>query len=246
MKKKASLIIGNICSLASKEDVSPYLMKLIAPLQKVVLDPQPEIRAIAAHSMGMLTKEMGENEIQNLLNWLIEHIYEDSSVSERSGSAQGLAEVMAHISTQRFNEILQELEDNFKHPRACVREGVLWTISFLPNTLQDRFPPLIPRLLPAIINGLADEVDMVAQVSLKAGQVVVTVFGKSELNDILPQLLNGMMDSDWRIRQSSAHLTGDLLYILLDSGSSLGMLLEVSRPWVCLKKRMIPVWPQWV
>ena len=78
MKKKASLIIGNICSLASKEDVSPYLMKLIAPLQKVVLDPQPEIRAIAAHSMGMLTKEMGENEIQNLLNWLIELVLQSS------------------------------------------------------------------------------------------------------------------------------------------------------------------------
>ncbi|KAK8789928.1 hypothetical protein WA158_006708 [Blastocystis sp. Blastoise] len=211
-KRKASLIVGNICALASKEDVTPYLKVLLNPLKKVVVDPQPDIRAVAAHSMGMLTKEMGENEMEDLLNWLIEHIYEDSSVSERSGAAQGLAEVMAYLTEQTFNETLQELMDNFKHPRYYVREGVLWTISFLPNTLKERFPALIPRLLPAIISGLADESDMVAEVSLKAGQVVVSIFGKKEMDHILPQLLEGMMDTDWRIRQSSAQLCGDLLY----------------------------------
>lgn len=213
-KKKAALIVGNICSLANKSDVMPYLPQLLPPLKKCLMDPLPDVRAVAAHSIGMLGHEVGEEEMKDVLDWLIEKVYEDSTVAERSGAAQGLADLLASVNPTRFQQVLDELLKNSSHPRACVREGVLWTISFLPSTLGERFAKLIPVILPSIISGLADESDMVAEVALRAGQVLVKTYAKTQMSVVLPPLKAAMMDDDWRIRQSSIQLMGELLYTL--------------------------------
>ena len=213
-KKKAALIVGNICSLASRDDVLPYLAKLLIPLKKCLMDPLPDVRAVAAHSIGLLGREVGEEEMKDVLEWLIEKVYEDSTVAERSGAAQGLADLMVSLSEDHFQEILKELLLNATHPRACVREGVMWTISFLPSTLKDRFASLVSVILPAIVSGLADESEMVAEVALRAGRVIVQNYAKSNLDQVLPPIKKAMMDDDWRIRQSSVMLMGELLYTL--------------------------------
>ena len=213
-KKKAALIVGNICSLASRDDVLPYLAKLIEPLKKCLVDPLPDVRAVAAHSIGLLGREVGEEDMEDLLEWLIEKVYEDSTVAERSGAAQGLADLLSSFSEARFKEILSELLLNATHQRACVREGVMWTISFLPSTLGSRFAALVPTVLPAIVSGLADESEMVAEVALRDGQVITKNYAKSNLESVLPPIKEAMMDDDWRIRQSSIMLMGELLYTL--------------------------------
>ena len=213
-KKKAALIVGNICSLASRDDVLPYLGKLLEPLKKCLVDPLPDVRAVAAHSIGLLGREVGEEKMEDLLEWLIEKVYEDSTVAERSGAAQGLADLLSSFSEAHFKKILSELLLNATHPRACVREGVMWTISFLPSTLGPRFAALVPTVLPAIVSGLADESEMVAEVALRAGQVIAKNYAKSNLESVLPPIKEAMMDDDWRIRQSSIMLMGELLYTL--------------------------------
>lgn len=213
-KKRAALIVGNICSLASKTDVMPYLGKLLEPLKKCLMDPIPEVRAVAAHSIGMLGREVGEEEMKDVLDWLIEEVYKDSTVAERSGAAQGLADILTSVNSVRFDQILEELLNNSRHPRACVREGVLWTLSFLPSTLGSRFTTLIRSILPAIVSGLADESDMVAEVALRAGQVLVKNYAMTQLDVVLPPIKDAMMNDDWRIRQSSIQLMGELLYTL--------------------------------
>lgn len=213
-KKKAALIVGNICSLANRDDVLPYLPKLLPPLKKCLMDPLPDVRAVAAHSIGMLGREVGEEEMKGVLEWLIEKVYEDSTVAERSGAAQGLADLLTSCSKKSFDAILGELLQNSTHPRACVREGVMWTISFLPSTLGEDFVKLVPVILPAIVSGLADESEMVAEVALRAGQVLVKTYAKTQLDMVLPPIKEAMMDDDWRIRQSSIMLMGELLYTL--------------------------------
>ena len=49
----------------------------------------------------------------------------------------------AEIDVWSVGCILGELLQNAKHPRAYVREGVMWTLSFLPSTLGERFAPLL-------------------------------------------------------------------------------------------------------
>jgi hypothetical protein len=51
---------------------------------------------------------------------------------------------------------------------------------------------------------------------MRAGQSLVTQFSASSLDVMLPPLLDGLFDENWRIRQSSVLLVGDLLVHFLD------------------------------
>jgi hypothetical protein len=56
-----------------------------------------------------------------------------------------------------------------------VREGVLWLISFLPNSLGHSFGHVIERVLPFVLQGLSDDQEGVREVALRAGQVAEPV-----------------------------------------------------------------------
>jgi hypothetical protein len=57
----------------------------------------------------------------------------------------------------------------------------------------------------------------VREVALRSAQVLVATQGKRHSSLILPSLLSGMSDDEWRIRQNSVMLLGELLYLIADT-----------------------------
>ena len=53
--------------------------------------------------------------------------------------------------------------------------------------------------------------------ALKAAQMIVTNYSKSAISLLLPELELGLLDENWRIRQSSLQIMGDLLYKITGS-----------------------------
>eukprot|EP01035_Chromulina_nebulosa_P026853 gene26853-35217_t len=145
---------------------------------------------------------------------MITTLCSEASPVERSGAAQGLAEVCRAIGHDRAEETLFKVLQFKKHPSSAAREGLLWFMSFLPAILNESFSPYIAVSLPVIVAGLSDDNDGVA---LRAGQVIVLKLGIQHANEIVPTLTNGMFDADWRIRQSSVKLLGELLYLVGDT-----------------------------
>ncbi|KAL9269138.1 ILITYHIA-like protein, partial [Drosera capensis] len=92
-KKKASQIVGNMCSLVTEPMyMIPYIGLLLPEVKKVLVDPIPEVRSVAARALGSLIRGMGEENFPDLVPWLLEMLKTDSSNVERSGAAQGLSE----------------------------------------------------------------------------------------------------------------------------------------------------------
>ena len=67
-------------------------------------------------------------------------------------------------------------------------------------------------VLPAILDGLADESEGVRDAALQAGRTAVELFAQTSLPLLLPAVENGIIHDNWRIRQSSVELLGDLLF----------------------------------
>ncbi len=67
-------------------------------------------------------------------------------------------------------------------------------------------------VLPPILNGLADESEGVRQAALAAGRTLVDLYALSALELLLPAVERGCAHENWRIRQSSVELLGDLLF----------------------------------
>lgn len=214
-KKKAALIVGSMCSMINDaKDLVPYMDMVLPSLKTQLMDPIPEVRAVAAKAMGKLVRGLGEKHFSDILSWLLEAIKgEEYGSVERSGAAQGLCEVVVALGKERVEATMYD--DIFplaRHPKFAVREGVLWIIAFLPPAFGKSFSVFLEDALPIVVAGLSDEAESVRDVAMHAGHVVVNAHALSHTKEILPSLEAGLFDDSWRIRQSSVALLGDLMY----------------------------------
>ncbi|CAE7507629.1 ILA, partial [Symbiodinium microadriaticum] len=159
LKRKSAIILGNMCSMISDAKIIvPYLEQVIPGLQDVLLDPIPDIRATCA------------KELSDLVPWLMRTMKGDSSPVERSGAAQGLAEVCLALGDQRIADIVADAIQLSRSASAFAREGLLWLLTFLPSVLGEPFAEYITSTLPIVLSGLSDDAEGVRDVSMRAGQ----------------------------------------------------------------------------
>ncbi|KAJ6791105.1 protein ILITYHIA [Iris pallida] len=212
-KKKAAQIVGNMCSLVTEaKDMVPYIGLLIPEVKKVLVDPIPEVRSVAARALGSVIKGMGEESFPDLVSWLLDALKSDTSNVERSGAAQGLSEVLAALGKDYFEHILPDIIQNCSHQKASVRDGHLTLFKYLPRSLGVMFQDYLQSVLPAILDGLADENESVRDAALSAGHIFVEHYATTSLPLLLPVVEDGIFNDNWRIRQSSVELLGDLLF----------------------------------
>eukprot|EP00889_Picochlorum_renovo_P003930 jgi/Picre1/30960/NNA_006319.t1 len=216
IKKRAARIVGNLCTLMNDpKDMSPYLPSLMPELKDALIDPLPEVRGAAAKALGSLTKGMAGLEATTAVDitpWLLETMRSENSSVERSGAAQGLAEVLAVKGPTLLDEILPRIFEDSSSRSAATREGSITLFKYLPHCMPDEFQKYLPDMLPCVLGGLADESEGVREASFAAGSVAVDLYAKSSLPLVLPAVELGAADANWRIRQSSVELLGDLLF----------------------------------
>ncbi|KAI9591473.1 armadillo-type protein [Syncephalis fuscata] len=212
VKRKSAQIIGNLSSLTSAKDFTPYLTHLMPGLREVLVDPVPSARATAAMALGVLVQRLGEEQFPELVPQLLQTLKSDTSGVDRQGAAQGLSEVIAGLGIQRLDELLPDMIANTSSSKAYVREGFVSLLIYLPVTFGTRFQPYLGQIIPPILARLADESDYVREASLKAGQIIVDHFSSTAVELLLPELERGLFEENWRIRHSSVQLMGDLLY----------------------------------
>jgi HEAT repeat protein len=144
-------------ALTETRDLVPYLNELMPLVHDVLVDPVPEARATAAKSLGTLVERLGENNFPELVNQLLQTLRSDTSGVDRQGAAQGLSEVLSGLGMERLESLLPDIISNTASPRPYVREGFISLLVYLPATFGHRFAPHLGRVIPAILNGLADE-----------------------------------------------------------------------------------------
>ncbi|VDL95556.1 unnamed protein product [Schistocephalus solidus] len=231
IRKIAAQIFGTLYSLSRKEDLEPYIPRILPGLRSCLLDPVPEVRSVTARALGAMVRGVGESCSKDLLPWLMSTLTSDQSSVDRSGAAQGLAEVLGAMGVQRLQSILPEFIKTAEatNIQPFVRDGYLMLFVYLPEVFSTDFVQFIGQILPPIRKAscsllktcspaLADECEYLRDTALKAGQRIIDLFSEEAVELLLPELEVGLADADWRIRHSSLQLTGDLLYKL--SGSS--------------------------
>ena len=216
VKKRAARIVGNLCTLMNDpKDMSPYLASLMPELQGALVDPLPEVRGAAAKALGALTKGMAglqASAVVDISPWLLDTMRSESSSVERSGAAQGLAEIISVKGATYLDQILPDIFAGCDARSAATREGSITLFKYLPHAMTDEFQKVLPEILPRVLGGLADESEGVREASFAAGSVAVDLYAKTSLPLVLPAVEAGAANGNWRIRQSSIELLGDLLF----------------------------------
>ena len=217
VRKIACQILCNINTLTDQKDLLPYLSKLIPGFKIVLVDPVPEIRSHASKALGAMVRGMGETILEVMMPWLLQTVISNVSNIDRAGAAQGLSEVYAAVGPSKLAEVLPQFvyeAMNVNQP-PHVRDGYLSVFIYLPLSFGSHFASYIDQIIPAILQGLASEVEYVRESAFKAGQQIINQYSTSSLAIFLPELDKGLFDENWRIRFSSVQLLGDLLFKLL-------------------------------
>ncbi|KAI8988374.1 armadillo-type protein [Mycotypha africana] len=212
VKTRSAQIVGNMASLTDQKDLVPYLNVILPGLHEVLIDPVPAARGTAAKALGALVEKLGEENFPGLVLDLLDTLKSETGGVDRQGAAQGLSEVLAGLGLERLDGLLPEIISNADSPRPYVREGFISLLIYLPATFGTRFQPYLGRIIPPILNGLADESEYVRDASLRAGRMIVNNYAVKAVDLLLPELEKGIFDNKWRIRQSSVQLVGELLF----------------------------------
>ena len=221
-------------------------------LQLVVIDPIPDVRAVAAHAVGTLVKTMGEGTAEaatktweevdvkeyagplgGVIPWLLHTLMLDSSSSERSGAGQTLCRVLSVVPTDRFEEVMHTAllpkATRDAEPRWYVREGVMWVLSFLSTFMQEvQISELLDDLFPVIICALDDTEEVVRDVAMRAGEEVINRHIEALGDRVMPFLQAGLLDGSWRTRQGSVRLFGSALHQYLAKIGGIEVLIGVT------------------
>lgn len=198
--------------LVDTKDLVPYLQQLIDEVEIAMVDPVPNTRATAARALGALVERLGEEQFPDLIPRLLATLSDNTKSGDRMGSAQALAEVISGLGISKLEELLPTILSGVTNYRAYVREGFMPLMLFLPVCFGQQFAPYINQIIQPILSGLADTDENIRDTALKAGKLLVKNYATKAVDLLLPELENGMIDENERIRLSSVQLAGDLLF----------------------------------
>lgn len=204
--------MGNICSLTSDpSDLLPYISILMPAIKNSLFDSIPEIRASAAKALGSMAKGLGIENSLEMLGWLREHLNSHTvQTAERLGSAQGFAELISAHGIPYFEVNVEEVIIKAKDPDVDIREAYRSVLLFLAGSF-DNFVEYLPRLVPLMIEGLADEKDEVRKVSMRNVKICIKQFGKVAPDQLVMPVMKMMFAKDSRVRVSSSILMYSLV-----------------------------------
>jgi len=211
-KEMASQLMGNICALVSNPaDLLPYMAILMPAIKNSLFDSIPEIRASAAKALGSLAQGLGMENSQEMLGWLRGHLCSKTvTTAERLGAAQGFAELISAHGIPYYELNVEEVIIKSNDVDNDVREAYRSVLLFLASS-YDFFVNELPKLVPIMIEGLADDKEEVRKVSMRNVKVCIKQFGKKSPNQLVAPILRMMFSKDSRVRSSSSILMYSLV-----------------------------------
>ena len=215
-KKMAAQVVGSMCSLIGDvRDILPYAGTLVKYVRDILVDPIPEVRIVAAKALGSLYAGIREYDdaFAGLAGELMAVLHGDTTSVQRSGAAQGLAQVLVVEGMEATRAMMPTLYADTRHDKAVIREAMFNVLTALPDAFaeDEQFADLIVDVFPVVVAGLADETGLVREAALAAGQSLIMHYATSQTELLLPALEAGLLAEDWRIRLSSVQLIGLLI-----------------------------------
>ena len=216
VRRKSAVILSNMYKLTDAKDIEGFIDSLLPSVQKCILDPVPDVRTASSKALGvmMIALKSQVEKSQMILSWLFEKLKSNDSTVDRMGAAQGISEVLHGAGTHKLDEImprvLEYTED--KSLPSHIRDGYSMLFIYLPKAFGDAFLPYVGKVIKPVLSALADQSEYVRETALKAGQVIVKQYCEIAIGTLLPELEVGIQDGDWRIRQASVTLLGDMMF----------------------------------
>ncbi|KAG8909792.1 translational activator of GCN4, partial [Tulasnella sp. 408] len=206
------ILLGRVARHLPKGD--PRLKGVVDRLVTALKTPSEVVQSAVADCLPPLVVRT-KGEAPKLLGRLLTELVQAPKYGERRGAAFGVAGAVKGLglsSLQKYDVLgrISTAIDDKKYFEA--RQGALFAIETLSSTLGRIFEPYIIELLPLLLATFGDSTPDVREATEDACKVIMANMSGYGVKLILPKLLEGLDDKQWRSKKGSIELLGTMAF----------------------------------
>jgi hypothetical protein len=193
------------------ERVPKVVQRLLATLST----PSETVQYAVAQCLPPLIRT-SDQELSNYVDQIMEQLLQSKKYASRRGAAYGLAGIvrgkgLGVLKQFRVMSTLKGAADNKKDVNQ--RQGVFLAYELLSLVLGRLFEPYVIQLVPQLLAGFGDTSADVREACLDAAKTCFSTLSSFGVKQILPILLEGLDEDQWRSKKGACDSLGAMAYL---------------------------------
>ena len=200
------------CHLKDGDERVP---KVVKKLLITLSTPSEAVQYAVAACLPPLIRTSKQNTAE-FLQFVLDQLFRSKSYAARRGAAYGLAGIVSGKGIAALRELrilltLRAAVDNKKDQNH--RQGAFFAYELLALVLGKLFEPFVLQLVPQLLSGFGDSAADVREACLDASKTCFAHLSSYGVKQILPVLLEGLNDQQWRSKKGACDLLGAMAYL---------------------------------
>ncbi|KAJ4359251.1 translational activator of GCN4 [Ascochyta clinopodiicola] len=196
---------------AGDKRVPKVVQRLLATLSV----PSETVQYAVAQCLPPLVRT-SEQETSKYVDQMMEQLLQSKKYPARRGAAYGLAGIvqgkgLGILREYRVMSTLNGAVENKKDPNA--RQGAFLAYELMSLILGRLFEPYVIQLVPQLLVGFGDTTADVRDACLDAAKTCFSTLSSYGVKQILPILLDGLDEQQWRSKKGACDSLGAMAYL---------------------------------
>ncbi|KAF8161530.1 armadillo-type protein [Crassisporium funariophilum] len=212
IKEAVVILFGRVARHLEASD--KRIPSIVDRLVDALKTPAEQVQIAVSECLSPLVKLMRPR-LASLVDDLFEDLLNAPKYAARRGSAYGLAGVIkgTGIAGMKEFEVISRLKAAAEDKKRFEpRQGVMFAFETLSNTLGRLFEPYITYVLPLLLTLFGDATADVREAAQDASRIIMGNLSGYGVKLILPTLLEGLDEKQWRSKKGSIELLGMMAY----------------------------------
>ncbi|CAA7260345.1 unnamed protein product [Cyclocybe aegerita] len=212
IKEAVVILFGRVARHLEASDArTPSIVDRLVDALKT---PAEQVQIAVSECLSPLVRLMRPR-LPTLVDQLFDDLFNGPKYATRRGAAYGLAGVIRGTGISGMKDFrvisrLKEAAEEKKHYES--RQGVMFAFETLSSTLGRLFEPYITFALPILLTLFGDGTADVRESTQDAARVIMANLSGYGVKLILPTLLEGLDEKQWRSKKGSIELLGMMAY----------------------------------
>jgi len=189
--------------------------KVVERLLETLSTPSEAVQYAVAECLPPLVRASTEK-TPEYVQHVLDRLFNSKKYAARRGAAYGLAGVVngKGISALREYRIMSTLKGGIENKKDVNhREGALLAYELLSSILGRIFEPYVIQIVPQLLSSFGDASADVRDGCLAAAKACFASLSSYGVKRILPTLLDGLDDQQWRSKKGACDLLGAMAYL---------------------------------
>ncbi|TBU31959.1 ARM repeat-containing protein [Dichomitus squalens] len=211
IKEAVVILIGRIARHLDPSDAR--LPAIVERLVGALRTPAEQVQMAVSECLSPLV--ILSKSPSQLIDRLLDELCNSPSYAARRGAAYGLAGVVKGLGISAIKEYkimdrLREATDD--KTRFEPRQGAMFAFETFASTLGRLFEPYVIHVLPLLLTSFGDGTPDVREATQDTARVIMANMSGYGLKTVLPSLLSGLDEKQWRTKKGSIELLGMMAY----------------------------------